>query len=118
MSTSGLFAETHGQEGSELNLTNNRHLVAWTDHLNPYGAQVGCGPISWNLRGEVNKTSQWKQTLTTAGICWPSNTYIGRSKAETLCTFSKQASKEQLKNVSRRLVTKFMLQLHKLLKCP
>ena len=37
----------------------------------------------------------------------------GENKEETLRTFNKQATKEQLKEASRQPVTKFMLQFHK-----
>ena len=67
--------------------------------------------------GEAHVTSQWKQPLTIFGIYWQGNVFTGRSKTETLGTSNKHASKEQLKNVSKQLVMKFMLQLHKLPKC-
>ena len=40
-----------------------------------------------------------------------------RAKAETLCSSNKQASKERLKKMSKQLVVKFMLQLHKPPEC-
>ena len=66
-----------------------------------------------SIPAEVHVTSQRKQTLTSVGVYWESNMFIGRSKEETLRTTNKQASKEQLKNMSMQLVMKFMLQLHK-----
>ena len=40
--------------------------------------------------------------------------FTGESKAGTPCTFNKQTSEEQLKNMSKQLVMKFMLHLHKM----
>ena len=67
-----------------------------------------------SIPGAAYVTSQRKQTLTIIGIQWQSNMFTGRSKADTLWTSNKQASKEQLKNTSKQLLMKFMLQLHKL----
>ena len=65
----------------------------------------------------VSTDESFSNTLSVVGICWQSHTITGRTKAETLGTSTKQASKEQLKNTSKQLVMKFMLQLHKLPKC-
>ena len=45
------------------------------------------------------------------GICWQSSMFTGGSKAETLRTSNEQASKEELKKLSRQLVMMFILQL-------
>ena len=72
------------------------------------------GPVSSNLPGEVHVISQRKQTLTIIRTHWQSDIFIGRSMAGTLWTSNKQASKEQLKKMSKQLTMKFMLQCHKL----
>ena len=43
--------------------------------------------------------------------------FTGRSKADTFWTSNKQASKEQLNNMYKQFVIKFMLQFHQLPKC-
>ena len=58
-----------------------------------------------SLPGEVHVTSKRKHTLTVIGTNWPSNIFTGRSKADTLWTSNRQASKEQLKNMSTQLQT-------------
>ena len=70
-----------------------------------------------SLHEEVHVTSQRKQTLTFLGIFWPSNMFIGRNKSDTHETSNKDASKEQLNSMSKQLVMKFMVQLHRLPKC-
>ena len=53
-----------------------------------------------------------KQTLTIIRNIRQSNMFTGKSKADTLLT-SKSFERVQLKNMSKQLVMKFMLQLHK-----
>ena len=108
-----LFADTHGLTGYEPNLTNN---PIWNldGKSTLSGAQVGHGPITSNppWRSAQNFAEE------TPGICWQSNMFTGESKAETLGTFNKLATKEQLKNTSRQLVMKFtLLQLYGPRKC-
>ena len=113
-----LTIHKQGLTNYESNSNNNQFVVAWAATQNSCGSQAGYGPISSILPGEVHVTSQLKHTLRIIGTKWQSNKYTGKSKADKLWTSNKEASKEQLKAMSKQLVMKSMWHLHKLPKCP
>ena len=75
-----------------------------------------------SLLGEVQVTLQRKQTPTIVGIYWQSDVFVyWQEQGRQAMNFPQagwQAANEQLKNMSEQFVTKFMLQLQKLHKCP
>ena len=92
MTPSGHLAETHGLTRYEPNLTNSQRMVACTESQNPHGA--GCGPISSILPSR--STTKFHR---------------GSNRSQLI------GSKEQLKNMSKPLVMKFLLRSHQLPKC-
>ena len=90
MTTSSLFAHTHGLTGYEPNLTNSENTVAWAESRNLCGAQVGWGSIS--------SIPHWGSTR---NFTEEANAHNCRNllAAETLGTFNNQASTGQLKNM-------------------
>ena len=64
--------------------------------------------LNRTLLGEVRSTSQRKRTPTIIGMyCY------WQEQGGIALNFNKQAKKEQLKYMSKQLVMKLMLQLHK-----
>ena len=78
-------------------------MVTWTENPNHSGArQVGYGQIVSNPpQSRAQNFSEEANAQTFCGTLWQSNMLTGESKAETLCTFNKLASKKPLKNMSR-----------------
>ena len=98
MTTSGHSADTHGLPGCDPNLTNKKYMAAWAETQNPYGPQAAYGPIS-SLHSGMHKTSE----KTSA------HNYLSKCMSRA----HRQASTEQVKNMSKPLVIKLMLQLQK-----
>ena len=121
MATSGRFADTHtvlqlmSPVWSTVNL--------WC-HAQIFKTLTDCKLVMYNcfhqsLPGEVHETSQRKQTFTIVGMLLAQQHVQCQEQGRQALNFQySQASKEWCKNMSKLLVTKLMLQLHKLRKSP
>ena len=85
MTTSGHFAKTHCLPGYEPNLTIRQHVVAWSENSKPIMERnLVMDRFHLSFPGELQVTSQGKQTHTLIGIGWLSYTFTGESKASML----------------------------------
>ena len=119
VTTSGHFADTQSLTGDEPNLTNSQFVVAWADtKKNTHGMQSGSGPISsippWrstrNFTEEAN-VHNYRNMLSEQHV------YLPGARQTSLELPTSRLRIEQPKNMSERLVMKFLLQLHKLPTC-